>query len=87
MVFVSSSGTIVVSPVHGNTALRIDKPDILSHTSIPSLTAHTSIATQIIPLLIVSPCIGAIGPGILLENCSITGVPQMNSSACFGSIV
>lgn len=78
MISRSIRGTVVIFPIHGEFVLSVNEPDVFGH-AVPRLATHPAIAAQIFPLLVKVPVVGTVRPAILLEDCRVTGEPDMDA--------
>ena len=68
-----------VFPVEVHSVLQIDKHGIGDGAFAPAVAANTSMAVQVLPVLLVVPLLVSVPPAILLERVVVGSVPQVHS--------
>jgi hypothetical protein len=70
---------VCVFPVEVDGVEQVDKHHVSDCAFSPAVTANTSMAIEILPVLLFSPFRVAVSPANLLERCVGGGVPQMHA--------
>lgn len=68
-----------VFPVEVHGILQIDKHSVRDSSFAPAVATDTSMAVEVLPVLLVIPLLVSVPPTILLERGVVGSVPQVHS--------